>query len=308
MFKRVFPSSDAMATNQAATGYIPTPPPPAGYIPTPPPPAGYIPTPPPSAGYIPTPPAGSIATPPANVPFALQQFGHQQPPGFTAFTPDYQHFPYTFSSITPPAYSWANTNSTHVMKFTGSSNPLPLDTSTYHPNNFGSVPKRKIDLDAELTQPPKMRITEEKVSASLRDMHISSEFKPHNYCVSSAVSEMDTVENPSLMETANIPETAKTDSQTTLVMCEELRKLHKIDSIIPQPLLTKVERPTNAVVVWNNKPLVELVRSFSQYQEPKSTVVITEITDEEENEINSRDVMCVEENNCIAVEDVNMEL
>jgi len=122
------------------------------------------------------------------------------------------------------------------------------------------------------------------------------------------------------METANIPETAKTDSQTTLVMCEELRKLHKIDSIIPQPLLAKVyvyilntifyiyfcyqnlflsysrERPTNAVVVWNNKPLVELVRSFSQYQEPKSTVVITEITDEEENEINNRDVMCVEEN------------
>lgn len=42
-----------------------------------------------------------------------------------------------------------------------------------------------------LTQPPKMRITEEKVSASLRDMHISSEFKPHNYCVSSAISEMD---------------------------------------------------------------------------------------------------------------------
>lgn len=42
-----------------------------------------------------------------------------------------------------------------------------------------------------LTQPPKMRITEEKVSASLRDMHISSEFKPHNCCVSSAISEMD---------------------------------------------------------------------------------------------------------------------
>jgi len=36
-----------------------------------------------------------------------------------------------------------------------------------------------------------MRITEEKVSASLRDMHISSEFKPHNCCVSSAISEMD---------------------------------------------------------------------------------------------------------------------
>lgn len=56
------------------------------------------------------------------------------------------------------------------------------------------------------------------------------------------------------------------------------------------------ERPTNAVVVWNNKPLVEFVRSFSNYEEPKSTVVITEITDEDEIEINNRDKMFVEEN------------
>lgn len=141
MFKRSFSSSDAMAGNQAAAGSIPAP------------------------------------TQPVNVRFGLQ-FGHQQqPPSFSAFTPDYPHFPYTFSSITPPAYSWANTNSTHVMKwvpysyivvskdpkspdrlahyyyfsfrFTGLSNPQPLDTSTYHPSNFGSVPKRKIDLDAE---------------------------------------------------------------------------------------------------------------------------------------------------------------
>jgi len=55
------------------------------------------------------------------------------------------------------------------------------------------------------------------------------------------------------------------------------------------------ERPTNAVVVWTKKPLMEFVRSFPNYQETKSTVVITEITDEEENEINDKD-MLVEEN------------
>lgn len=32
-------------------------------------------------------------------------------------------------------------------------------------------------------------------------------------------------------------ETTQTEAQSTLVMCEELRKLNKIDSIIPQPLL-----------------------------------------------------------------------
>jgi len=36
-----------------------------------------------------------------------------------------------------------------------------------------------------------MRITEEKVSASLRDMHISTEFIPHNYCTESSASDMD---------------------------------------------------------------------------------------------------------------------
>lgn len=40
-------------------------------------------------------------------------------------------------------------------------------------------------------QPPKMRITEEKVSASLRDMHISSEYKPHSYCIENNASDMD---------------------------------------------------------------------------------------------------------------------
>lgn len=32
-------------------------------------------------------------------------------------------------------------------------------------------------------------------------------------------------------------ETTKTEAQTTLVMCEELRKLNKIDSIVPQPFI-----------------------------------------------------------------------
>lgn len=42
-----------------------------------------------------------------------------------------------------------------------------------------------------LPQPPKMRITEEKVAASLRDMHISNEFKAQNYWFNSNPCEMD---------------------------------------------------------------------------------------------------------------------
>lgn len=45
------------------------------------------------------------------------------------------------------------------------------------------------------------------------------------------------VENPNPPSILNVNETTKAESQTTLVMCEELRKLNKFDSIIPQPLL-----------------------------------------------------------------------
>lgn len=57
----------------------------------------------------------SIAPEPPATAFNMPIFNGQ--PGFSTFTPDYQQFPYTFSSATPPMYSWANTNSTDVMKY-----------------------------------------------------------------------------------------------------------------------------------------------------------------------------------------------
>lgn len=40
-----------------------------------------------------------------------------------------------------------------------------------------------------------MRITEEKVSASLRDMHISSEFKSHNHCLDNNINDVEVCEH-----------------------------------------------------------------------------------------------------------------
>jgi len=150
-----------------------------------------------------------------------------------------------------------------------------------------------------------MRITEEKVSASLRDMHISTEFIPHNYCTESSASDMDTLNPTSITNTIK---TTKSEPQATLVMCEELRKLNKIDSIIPKPLLN-AGRPTDAVVIWKPQPVFcDFVRSFSDDQESESTVVITEITDEEEEKLNNQYKMLVEDNDYVAVEDDEMEL
>lgn len=128
------------------------------------------------------------------------------------------------------------------------------------------------------------------------------------------------IENSNLSNAVCIPETTKIESQTTLIMCEELRKLNKIDSIIPQPLLSvyvnkfKIfirlsyyllflfliyksfrQRPNNAVVLWKPQPVIDFVHSYDNYMEPKSTVVITEITDEEESKINTEDEMFVED-------------
>jgi len=56
-------------------------------------------------------------------------------------------------------------------------------------------------------------------------------------------------------------------------------------------------RPTDAVVIWKPQPVFcDFVRSFSDDQESESTVVITEITDEEEEKINNQYKMLVEDN------------
>lgn len=71
-----------------------------------------------SASSVPLPPPPPAATLPSG--FNLQ-FNHQVPTGFSSFASEhhnyYHHqFPYTFLSASPPTYSWANTNSTDIMK------------------------------------------------------------------------------------------------------------------------------------------------------------------------------------------------
>lgn len=71
-----------------------------------------------TAPSVPLPPPPPAATLPSA--FNLQ-FNHQSPSGFSSFASEhhnyYHHqFPYTFLSASPPTYSWANTNSTDIMK------------------------------------------------------------------------------------------------------------------------------------------------------------------------------------------------
>lgn len=72
-------------------------------------------------------------------------------------------------------------------------------------------------------QPLKQHITEEKMAEHMAKLHISS-------------------------ETVNAKET-ETGRMQRLYMCEEMRKLQN-DSIIPPSLITKMQQPCKALVLW----------------------------------------------------------
>lgn len=61
------------------------------------------------------------------------------------------------------------------------------------------------------------------------------------------------------------------------------------------------ERPNNAVAIWKPQPVIEMVRSYPCFKEAESTVVITEITDEEENETINQDTMLIEEDEWVKI-------
>ncbi|XP_018571720.1 uncharacterized protein LOC108911299 [Anoplophora glabripennis] len=82
--------------------------------------------------------------------------------------------------------------------------------------------KRK--TDSPPLQPVKQHITEEKMAEHMSKLHISSE---------------------------SVGSSKESDSDRTqrLYMCEEMRKL-QTDSLLPQSLIARIQRPCTALVLW----------------------------------------------------------
>ncbi|CAH1371212.1 hypothetical protein MTP99_012698 [Tenebrio molitor] len=105
---------------------------------------------------------------------------------------------------------------------------FPFPTSPSVENAFTATPstamrcKRK--TDSPTLQICKQHITEEKMAEHMARLHISS-------------------------ETATSSKESENDRTRRLYMCEEMRKLQS-DSILPQSLLSKIQRPCTALVLW----------------------------------------------------------
>lgn len=139
-----------------------------------------------------------------------------------------------------PIYNY-QANSTNV--FTP-----PVNTSSYSHTNASQQSamaqqdrirfKRKTDSPCHIIT--KQHITEEKMAEHMSKLHISSETPVRNE--------------------------SEADLSKRLYMCEEMKKL-QTDSILPESLLNRLQRPCTALVLWQPPPrLVPPVPQQNNYE------------------------------------------
>lgn len=145
----------------------------------------------------------------------------------------------------PPTHMlWGNpaAHEPSIVRFTAE----PLDKpgpSGLNVSPFGQC-KRKIDPEMPMPM-PKQLITEEKMAAHMRQLHISNSYTSHDEPV------MGTMPAKPLAASDSAPSvTSEQQSYKRLVMCEELRQLQH-EPILPPSLLSRMPRPSMALVLWN---------------------------------------------------------
>ncbi|XP_034231010.1 uncharacterized protein LOC117639453 [Thrips palmi] len=159
-----------------------------------------------------------------------------------------------------------------VMRFTGDTSitpivptapaPVPDIKSTQFQSLSKTQSKRK-SWDCEIEYncpPPKQLITEEKMAENLNCLHISNSYVSHQIGSnqpmsiqlpkSTSTTSTEVLDMSSSSSSSSSVETALDGKDRTVSLCEQLRKLISESSVIPSPLLNKVERPTNALVLW----------------------------------------------------------
>lgn len=103
--------------------------------------------------------------------------------------------------------------------------------------------KRKLEDDMEILRNNKQLITEEKMAARLSDMHISSNFIGHQ-TIPAAINP-----DPKIGDFSGFKPKGEDENLKRLVLSEEMKSL-KNEPIIPTSLLTKLEKPSMALVLW----------------------------------------------------------
>ncbi|GFQ96993.1 uncharacterized protein TNCT_462441 [Trichonephila clavata] len=173
-----------------------------------------------------------------------------------------------------------------VVHFTAPFPPDPCTSQTATSwellNNFyankGSINshlKRKSDLEVIDSTPQKLCITEERMAARFREMHISNQYtvpsenSPLGVCGSPECNSTEKREITNLNQLDFILKGSEGDLSKSLVLAPELKKLVEPEKIFASTFLSKVERPSLALVPWtpNNN---NLLRPSANLQEGKT--------------------------------------
>ncbi|KAL3265986.1 hypothetical protein HHI36_010175 [Cryptolaemus montrouzieri] len=164
----------------------------------------------------------------------------------------------------------------NVPNFQFSNNQLPFGGTVQFP--FPNAHMRNIErpmwsfgckrkTDSPPPMPAKQHITEEKMSEHLSKLHISSE-------------------TPSDMESDQVKE-------RRLYMCDEMKKFQaQTESIIPESLLSSINRPCTALVLW--KP-------------PSSILVPSLFTRDREDETENNNNNSARDNNPVPTNDMDFD-
>ncbi|XP_034946096.1 putative uncharacterized protein DDB_G0292292 [Chelonus insularis] len=149
----------------------------------------------------------------------------------------------------PPMYMpWSvpNLQPAQLMRFTGEKPPV-YPPPLHH--------KRKIEVpDIPDTRPTKQFISEEKMAAHFRDMHISTNYSSTPLTTASTSYNIQPQPSTSSQLDINVDtspaalENGKS-MHPKLVISEELKRIQQ-EPILPASLLSKLERPSMALVLW----------------------------------------------------------
>ncbi|XP_066594577.1 probable myosin light chain kinase DDB_G0279831 [Prorops nasuta] len=172
--------------------------------------------------------------------------------------------------------------------------------------------KRKLEAP-DLYEPhqTKQFITEEKMAAHFQDLHISNNYQSQNPTpsTSSAIDDIAQINENSLdldMEGAsNILDiqTAR-NPEPKLIISEELKRLQQ-EPILPQSLVSKLERPSMALVLWHPPPKRQL-RISGQVSQPQSTPTTSDDNNNSDNNNNNNNNNNSNNNNNEAMPDLNL--
>ncbi|XP_076294088.1 uncharacterized protein LOC143215662 [Lasioglossum baleicum] len=178
----------------------------------------------------------NLHTPPSIFQHMMGQQSMSQQPG------PWMHMP----QVPPMSMPWSmhSLQQPKLVRFTGGTTFEPI----LHQ-------KRKLALsDIVDTRQTKQFITEEKMAAHFKDLHISPNYQSQSPTTSTVVTDAQ-VSSPGELNmdlevgATNLDADPTKSGQPKLVLSEEIKRLQP-DPVIPPSLLSKLERPSMALVLW----------------------------------------------------------